>query len=64
MECVVTGIQTSPEDFFLTSPLGPGPVCTLSWAGKQEGMSFEVQNVSLHIHGIPVTEFTPKANQP
>ena len=23
---------------------------TLSWAGKQEGMSFEVQNVSLHIH--------------
>ena len=23
---------------------------TLSWAGKQEGISFEVQNVSLHIH--------------
>ena len=23
---------------------------TLSWAGKAEGMSFEVQNVSLHIH--------------
>ena len=23
---------------------------TLSWAGKKEGMSFEVQNVSLHIH--------------
>mgnify|MGYP001618048708 CR=1 FL=1 len=23
---------------------------TLNWAGKQEGMSFEVQNVSLHIH--------------
>src|SRR3989338_6695614 len=22
----------------------------LSWAGKQEGTSFEVQNVSLHIH--------------
>ena len=23
---------------------------TLAWAGKAEGMSFEVQNVSLHIH--------------
>ncbi len=23
---------------------------TLSWAGKAEGTSFEVQNVSLHIH--------------
>src|SRR3989338_10281576 len=23
---------------------------TLTWAGKAEGMSFEVQNVSLHIH--------------